>query len=73
MRLVRDLIKMAGGDEPSNNVIKNTFNVLGFVTGTPGGQPGVTAQFLYDSLVDGSENPENIQEWLRGLTYGPKK
>jgi hypothetical protein len=73
VRLIKDLTKAASGEDVGKNFIKNTFNVVGGFTGLPTGQPGVTAEFLYDALIEGSENPENILEWLRGMTYGPKK
>lgn len=73
VRLIHDLQKAATGEDVGKNFIKNTFNVVGGFTGLPTGQPGVTAQFFYDALISGSENPENILEWLRGMTYGPEK
>jgi|GEM_PF-1963094 len=72
-RLVKDLINLASGEDVSKNFTKNTFNVIGGFTGLPTGQIGVTSQFLWDTLYSGAENPENILEWLRGLTFGPKK
>lgn len=72
-RLVKDLINLATGEDVSKNFIKNTFNVIGGFTGLPTGQIGVTSQFLWDTLYSGAENPENILEWLGGLTFGPKK
>lgn len=73
IRLVKDLTKVASGEEASKTFVKNTFNVVGGFAGLPTGQIGVTSQFLWDSLVSGAENPENLLEWLRGLTFGPKK
>ena len=72
-RLVKDLVNLASGEDVSKNFIKNTFNVAGGFTGLPTGQIGVTSQFLWDSLISGAENPENLLDWMRGMTFGPKK
>jgi hypothetical protein len=73
IRLVKDLTNLASGEEVSKNFVKNTFNVVGGFAGLPTGQIGVTSQFLWDSLISGAENPENLLDWMRGMTFGPKK
>ena len=73
IRLVKDLTNLASGEEVSKNFVKNTFNVVGGFAGLPTGQIGVTSQFLWDSLISGAENPENLLDWMRGMSFGPKK
>lgn len=72
VHLGRDIAKMASGEETSKGAIKNLFNVAGVMTALPLGQPGSTAQYVWDVLIEGSENPENLLEWMRGLTIGPE-
>lgn len=73
IHLVKDLTKVVSGDEMSKNFFKNTFNVVGGFAGLPTGQIGVTSQFLFDSLISGAENPNNLLDWMRGLTFGPER
>jgi len=73
IHLVKDLTKVVSGDEVSKNFVKNTFNVVGGFAGLPTGQIGVTSQFLWDSLISGAENPNNLLDWMRGLTFGPER
>jgi len=73
VRLGNDIWKAGSGEDVSKTFIKNLFNVAGVVTALPLGQPGSSAQYVWDVLVEGSENPENLLEWMRGLTIGPKK
>lgn len=72
VRLGSDIWKLGSGEDASKSLIKNLFNVAGVVTALPLGQPGSTAQYVWDVLIEGSENPENLLEWLRGLTIGPE-
>lgn len=72
VRMGRDAANLVSGEETSKSAIKNLFNVAGVVTALPLGQPGSTAQYVWDVLIEGSENPENLLEWLRGLTIGPE-
>lgn len=73
VRLGNDIWKAGSGEDVSKTFIKNIFNVAGVVTALPLGQPGSSAQYVWDVLIEGSENPENLLEWMRGLTIGPKK
>jgi hypothetical protein len=73
IRLGKDGVKLVSGEETSTGAIKNVFNVTGVLAGLPLGQPGQTFQFVWDALVAGSENPEGVMDWLKGLIFGPEK
>ena len=71
--LFTDAAHLVKGEETSKSSIKNLFNVVGLFTALPTGQLGATTQFVWDALADGSQNPEGLLDWLKGLAYGPKK
>lgn len=70
--LFTDAMHVAKGEDTSKSAIKNVFNVGGLFTGLPTGQLGASLQFVWDVLAEGSENPENLLDWMKGLAYGPK-
>lgn len=72
IRLAKDAAKLAEGEPTSKTSVKNLFNMAGFLMGLPLGQPGLTAQFIVDAST-GVENPEDLWDWVRGLTIGPEK
>jgi hypothetical protein len=71
--LITDAAHLVNGEETSKSAIKNLFNVVGLFTALPTGQLGATTQFVWDALAEGSQNPEGLLDWLKGLAYGPKK
>lgn len=56
-------------DDASASWIKNAFNTVGVLTAKPLGQPGTTAQGLYD-YAEGNAEPENVGDWYELLTKG---
>jgi hypothetical protein len=72
IKLFKDAAKLVEGKETSKTSIKNTFNVAGLFTGLPLGQVGASTQFVWDALVEGTQDPEGLLDWLKGLAYGPK-
>jgi len=72
MHLGKDATKIVQGEEPSKTALKNLFNTMGGVMGLPLGQPGLTLQYILDAST-GVEDPEDLWDWVRGLTIGPPK
>jgi hypothetical protein len=68
----KDAAKLASGEPTSKNALKNLFTAAGGVMGLPLGQPGLTLQYIVDAST-GVENPEDLWDWVRGLTIGPEK
>ncbi len=68
----KDVVKLVKGEDVSTHPVKGAFNTVGYLTGLPTGQVGATSEFLWDALVSGSENPENLKQWLSGLAFGPQ-
>jgi hypothetical protein len=52
--------------------VRQGVETQGYILGLPTGQAAVTAQFLTD-VADGQEDPQGVQDWLRGVIYGPRK
>lgn len=73
IRLGEDIGRVASGEDASKNAIKNFFNVTGVLTALPLGQVGQSAQFVWDALIAGSQDPEGVVDWLKGLAFGPEK
>jgi hypothetical protein len=73
IRLFKDAAKLVEGKETSRTSIKNTFNVVGLFTGLPLGQVGASSQFVWDALVEETQDPEGLLDWLKGLAYGPER
>jgi hypothetical protein len=61
-----------GGDVDGKNMTKQGLDVLGYGLGLPTGQVGTTGKYLWDYL-DGTESPDGIIDFARGVTIGPKK
>ena len=57
---------------PSTQWVRHAVETPGYILGLPTGQAAGTAQFLAD-VADGQEDPQGVQEWLRGVIYGPQK
>ena len=57
--------------EVSEKWLRHAVEMSGYALGLPTGQASSTAQFLWDAM-DGSEDPQGVQEWLHGLVYGPE-
>jgi hypothetical protein len=72
IRLGKDAGKLVQGEPVSNTALKNLFNTAGGVMGLPLGQPGLTLQYIVD-VSTGAENPEDLWDWVRGLTVGPER
>lgn len=73
IRLFKDAVKLVEGKETSKTSIKNAFNVTGLFTGLPLGQVGASSQFVWDTLVEETQDPEGLLDWLNGLAYGPER
>lgn len=73
IRLFKDAVKLVEGKETSKTSIKNAFNVTGLFTGLPLGQLGASSQFVWDTLVEETQDPEGLLDWLKGLAYGPER
>jgi regulator of extracellular matrix RemA (YlzA/DUF370 family) len=61
-----------GDGEASDRWLRNAIETPGYFLGLPTGQPGATAQFLWD-VNNGDQDPEGIGEWYRGFTKGKAK
>jgi hypothetical protein len=72
IKLFKDAAKLVEGKETSKTSIKNTFNVAGLFMGLPLGQVGASTQFVWDALVEETQDPEGLLDWMKGLAYGPK-
>jgi len=60
-------------DKPaSTQWVRHAVETPGYILGLPTGQAAGTAQFLAD-VADGQEDPQSVQDWLRGVIYGPQK
>jgi hypothetical protein len=46
--------------------------MAGLFNGLPTGQVGASTQFVWDALVEGTQDPEGLLDWMKGLAYGPK-
>lgn len=73
LHMAKDGVKLASGEEASTGALKNTFNVAGVLTGLPLGQVGQTSQFVWDVMIAGSQQPETLGDWLKGLVFGPER
>jgi hypothetical protein len=72
IKLFKDAANLVQGKEMSKGFIKNTFNMAGLFIGLPTGQVGASTQFVWDALVEGTQDPEGLLDWMKGLAYGPK-
>lgn len=72
IHLFEDAGKLISGEDASKGAVKNLFNVAGVLTGMPYGQAGQSMQYVWDALVEGSEQPDGVAEWLKGLAFGPE-
>jgi len=68
--VVRDVLKLVEGEE-ADKAPKHTIEAGGYVLGYPGGQLGVTTQYLWD-IMDGDQQPETPLEFLHGVIKGPQ-
>lgn len=73
LHLAKDGVKLASDEDPSAGVLKNAFNVIGVLTALPLGQVGQTSQFVWDAIIAGSQDPETLGDWLKGLVFGPER
>ena len=72
IKLFKDAANLVQGKETSKGSIKNTFNMVGLFAGLPTGQLGASTQFVWDALVEETQEPEGLLDWMKGLAYGPK-
>ncbi len=56
--------------DPSDRWVQHAITAPGYVLGLPTGQSAGTAQFLWD-VMQGTEDPQGLGDWRRGLMYGP--
>lgn len=61
-----------GKDVDAQKAIMSTIEASGYVFGLPTGQLTKSANYLWDYL-DGDQKPDDILEFARGVTIGPKK
>jgi len=73
IRLYKDAEKLVQGKEVSRTAIKNAFNAAGYAFALPLGQVGASSQFVWDTLVEETQDPEGLLDWMKGLAYGPEK
>jgi hypothetical protein len=72
--LGKDIGSVVGlrGKPASSQWLRHAIETPGYVLGLPTGQAAGTAQFLAD-VAGGKEDPQDVQDWLRGVIYGPQK
>jgi len=57
-------------DKPASpSALRHAMESVGYLTGTPTGQPGSTAQFLWD-VNEGKADPQTLHDWWTGLATG---
>lgn len=68
----KDVASLVGAreKEPSSRWLQHAIESAGYILGLPTGQAAGTVQFLKD-VGAGTEDPQSVQDWLRGLMYGP--
>jgi hypothetical protein len=71
-KTAKDVKAAAQGEPVSDKWVKHAAQAAGYVFGLPTGQLSTSAQFLWD-VHNGSEAPDGIADWWRGLIYGHAK
>lgn len=72
LQTVRETEKLMLTHRMSPKYIQHMFETTGYFTGLPTGQPGSTANFLYNWST-GKEHPHSIYQVLHGLVKGKSK
>lgn len=68
-RTGQDTMNALTGKEVSDKWLKHTITTAGYAAALPLGQPGSTAQFLWD-VGGGRAHPTSAAEWWNGIVHG---
>jgi hypothetical protein len=55
--------------DPNAHQLQHVLETAGYMSGTPTGQAGTVAQFIWD-VSEGKQDPQSLADWIDGLMHG---